>query len=216
MSIQDFYYDIKGSKKDKNNELNSLYKKPQSEKGDNMPKTQVFNAHIFYQCDLLFMPDDKGYKYICVMVDCYDGKIDAEPLKNKDSESVLKAIKSIFNRGILKQPFIITFDSGSEFKGEVKKYMDKNNILVKYANTGRHRQLAMVERSNQKIGTILFQRMTAQELLTGEKNTMWIDDLKGLVDVLNNNRKKPLEEKDISNDVLVTKENGNLIPINTV
>lgn len=214
MSIAEFYNDVKGKYKDKNNELNSLYKKGQRETKKDMPTTQVFHPHIFYQGDLLFMPEDKGFKYILVIVDCYDGKLDAEPLKNKDAKSVLDAIKLIFNRKILTEPFIITFDNGSEFKGVVKQYLESKHINVKYALTGRHRQIAMVERANQKIGKILFQRMTAQELLTGEQNNFWVDELKGLINVLNQNHKIPLE-KEISPDPIITPYNATLIPIGT-
>ena len=213
MSISEFYHDVKGHSKDKNNELTQLYKKGYSERED-MPKTQVFHPNIFYQADLLFMPQDKGFKYILVIADCYDSRIDAEPLKHKDAKTVLDAIKIIFNRNILQEPFIITFDQGTEFKGVVKQYLEKRNINVKYALTARHRQIAIVERANQKIGKILFQRMTAQELLTGEPNNMWVDDLKGLVKVLNENHKEPLETE-ISPDPIITKYNAKLIPIGT-
>ena len=129
MSIRDFYKDIK-SKKDKNNELTSLYMKPKPEIGVDMPVTQVFKPDIFYQSDLLFMPEDKGYKYILVVVDAYDGKLDAEAVKTKDNKTILKAFKDIFSRHILNHPLIITMDSGTEFKGIVYNYFKNNNINV--------------------------------------------------------------------------------------
>jgi hypothetical protein len=211
MSIRDFYKDIK-SKKDKNNELTSLYMKPKPEIGVDMPVTQVFKPDIFYQSDLLFMPEDKGYKYILVVVDAYDGKLDAEAVKTKDNKTILKAFKDIFSRHILKYPLLITMDSGTEFKGVVYDYFIKEKVHVKYALTGRHRQVSIVERANQKIATILFKRMASQELLTGEQNKDWVDDLPMLVEVLNEHKKKPLE-KEISPYPLASKYSGNLLTI---
>jgi hypothetical protein len=160
------------------------------------------------------MPEDKGYKYILVVVDCYDGKLDAEPLKNKDQQTVLKAFKEIFKRKILKPPLIITTDSGTEFKGIVKDYLKSLKVNITYALTGRHRQVSTVERANLKIGSILLKRMASQELITGEQSNHWIDDLKLLVEVLNEHKKKPLK-KEISEDPIATSYTGNLLTIGT-
>jgi hypothetical protein len=46
-----------------------------------MPKSQVFEKDIYYQADVLYMPEDKGYKYMLVCVDMYYGTVDAEPNK---------------------------------------------------------------------------------------------------------------------------------------
>jgi hypothetical protein len=181
-----------------------------------MPVTQVFKPDIYYQADLLFMPEDNKYKYILVVVDCYDSKLDAEALKSKDNETILNAFDKILKeRNIMKPPLIITFDSGSEFKNaEVKKYFSKLNVICKYALPGRHRQVAMVERANQKIGTILFKRMASQELLTGEQNKEWVDDLRPLIKVLNEHKKEPLK-KEISEDPIASEYSGNLLKIGT-
>jgi hypothetical protein len=71
MSIRDFYNDIKQNAK-ANTELNQLYKKPIPETGKYMPVSQVFNPDTYYQADVLYMPEDKGFKYILVCVDMYD------------------------------------------------------------------------------------------------------------------------------------------------
>ena len=160
-----------------------------------MPISQVFKKNIYYQADLLYMPEDQKYKYILVCVDMYDGTIDAEPLKLRDNTNVIKAFKEIFKRKYLDYPLVITLDQGSEFKGDTKAYFESNRTNVKYALTGRHRQLANVERANQKIQSILFKRMASQELLTGEPSLEWVDDLPELVKVFNESKKKRLKKK---------------------
>ncbi len=51
------------------------------------------------------LPNDNGYRYALVVCDV-GGKreTDAEPLRTKDAESVLKAFKIIYKRKLLKFP----------------------------------------------------------------------------------------------------------------
>lgn len=209
MSIRQFYKDIK---KNDNTELNQLYKNPKPETGINMPISQVFTKNIYYQADLLYMPEDEKFKYILVCVDMYDNTVDAEPLKNREQKDILDAFKLIFKRKYLKFPKFITFDKGSEFGEKVKEYFIKNKTNVKYALTNRHRMLANVERMNQTLGIILFKRMTSQELLTGEINKNWISDLPELIKVLNDEPRKVLNQE-ISDLPLIDKYNGKLLTI---
>jgi hypothetical protein len=212
LSIREFYNDIKQNAK-ANTELNQLYKKPIPETGKYMPKSQVFEKDIYYQADVLYMPEDKGYKYMLVCVDMYDGTVDAEPIKQVNPENILKAFKEIFKRKYLNYPVFITFDKGQEFGSDIiVNYFKANGTNVKYALTGRSRQLANAERANQKIATVLFKRMTAQELITGEPDKHWVDELKPLIQVLNEHKKKPLEQE-ISPFPIVDEYSGNLLNI---
>lgn len=212
MSIREFYQDIKKNSR-ANTELNKLYKKPFPEVGKYMPKAQVFVKDVYYQADVLYMPEDNGYKYILVCCDMYDGRIDAEPMKQLNYPVVLEAFRKIFKRKILNFPTFITFDRGQEFKDEaIKKYFKDNGTNVRYALSGRSRQLANVERANQKIGSILMKRMTSQELITGETSKEWVNDLKLLIEVINENKKKPLI-KEISPLPIVDKYSGKLLKI---
>jgi hypothetical protein len=214
MSIREFIDHLKSSKK---TELKSLYKKPVPEKGGQMPKTQVFTKNVYHQADILYIPEDKGYKYILVVVDPYDNSVDAEPVKDilsKDND-VLQAFKSIYSRKYLDLPNILTLDKGAEFTQEpIKKYFKDNYVHIKYSLTGRSRQLATVERMNQRIGTILLKRMANQELITGEKSKEWIEDLKPLIEYFNENKKTPLK-KEISPDPIADEYTGNLLKIGT-
>jgi hypothetical protein len=211
MSIRDFYNDLKIKKK--GTELGQLYKKPKSEVKGQMPISQVFKNNIYYQADLLYMPEDNKYKYILVCVDMYDGTMDAEPLKQRDNNSIKKAFKEIFKRKYLDYPLIITLDQGSEFKGATEAFFKANGTNVKYALTGRHRQLANVERANQRIQSILFKRMASQELLTGEPSVEWVDDLPELIQVFNENKKKPLTKEIYEDPIADEYSSGNLLKI---
>jgi len=187
-----FYSDFGLSKVPKkylnNQELYNLFKKPPKEKKDDMPRYYNFEENNTHQADLLYLPEDKGFKYCLVVVDVATGKTDAEPLKNRSAGDVLAAIKRIYNnyrRKILKMPELLIVDSGSEFQGPFLEYFKYNKVRVKKALRGRHRQLALVERKNQIIGKVLFMRMFAQELLTGSVSKEWVDDLPKIIKKIN-------------------------------
>jgi len=212
MSIREFVDSLKSNKK---TELKSLYKKPVPEVGREMPVTQVFAPSTYHQADILYLPEDKGFKYLLVVVDLYDNSIDAEPVKDvlsKDND-VLKAFSKIYKRKYLDFPLIITLDKGAEFTQQsIKDYFKKVGVNVKYALSGRSRQLSVVERQNQKIGSILLKRMASQELVTGAVSKEWVDDIKPLIQLLNERKKRPLKEE-ISPDPIADEYNGKLLQI---
>lgn len=166
-------------------ELYNLFKKPAKETKADMPRFYNFEENDTHQADILFLPDDNGYKYALVVTDIATAKTDAEPLKNKNASYVLNAIKNIYKRGILKKPNHLIVDSGTEFQKEFSSYFHDNSITLKKALPGRHRQIALVERKNQILGRVLFMRMFAQELLTGDISKEWIEDLPLIIEKMN-------------------------------
>lgn len=166
-------------------EVYNLFKKPQMETRKDMPRFYNFQPNDTHQADVLYLPDDNGYKYCLVVVDVATSKADAEPMKDRNSADVLEAIKKIYNRNILDLPEHLTVDSGSEFKKDFFDFFKSKRISVKKALPGRHRQVAMVERKNQVLGRVLFMRMFSQELLTGETSREWVEDLPLIVGKMN-------------------------------
>ena len=77
-----------------------------------------------HQADLLYLPtDEKGYKYLLVVIDIGSGIMDARPLKVRDGNTVLKAFQDIYiKHKYLNQPKFIQTDNGSEFKS-VESYV---------------------------------------------------------------------------------------------
>ena len=206
--------EIKNKSELKKQELFNLYRKPKKDKGENMPHIQVLNSNIIHQADLLFLPNDDGHKYALVVVDLSSKLCDAVPLKNKSSANVLEAFKQIYKRGPLKYPKRIEVDPGTEFKGDVKEYFEKQGIFLRYGKPGRHRQQAQVERYNQILGKTLFHRMTAQELLTDEIDTHWVSDLPIMIKAINAKVKKEPKTK-FSDDPVCEDDSCNLLEIGT-
>ena len=81
--IDDFYTSLgiaKVKPQDKkhleNETLYKLYKKPKKEKGKTMPHFENNVAGQVQQADILYLPDDNGFKFCLVVVDVADHIID--------------------------------------------------------------------------------------------------------------------------------------------
>ena len=167
------------------------------------------------QADLLFLPEDKGFKYLLSVVDIGNKKFDGEPIKDKEPSSVKEGFQKIFKRGIVKFPKLqAKFDSGSEFKSEVKDWFEKNNVLVTTARTGRHDQIGNVEQRNQEFGKQVSNEQLRKELLSGEVNREWVGETRKIVNNINANARKAVKSR--SSGAIKCSNNGNtceLLPI---
>ena len=165
--------------------MDQLYKIPKKDKGLEIPSYTRGGAepNEVYSSDVLYMPSDKGYKYLLVLVDVITGITQAEPMKTHSSVSVLKGFKEIFKK--MKLPSIIQVDAGTEFKGVVEKYFKENNVLIRVGDVGRSRQQAMVESRNKTIAIALFQKQNIKELQLKKTNTKWVDDIEKVIEAIN-------------------------------
>lgn len=220
--IENFYKtflvsSVKNRKNLKDELLYQLYKTPTKDKGDNIPHMVTIAPNKIQQADILYLPEDDGYKYALTVVDTGSRLVDVEPMKNKSSLDTLKAIQSIYKRKILKLPQEqMQVDSGSEFKGEFKKFFEDKGVFVRYAQTGRSRQQALVESRNYAIAKPLLMRMTAQELITGETSREWLFYLPSVVKFLNKRYKvvyKKPTEKEVFADFKCDGQSCNLLKV---
>jgi hypothetical protein len=178
---------IKNIKNLENEILYQLFKKPKKSKIQ--PHFDIYKPHFIHQVDILYLPNDGGYKYGLTIVDLGSRKTDCIPLKTKTSEAVADALKIAYTKPIksriLTKPERIEADSGSEFKGQFKTYCDDNNIFLKYAEPYRSRQLAVVESRNGEIAKPLLRRMVAEELITKKTDRKWVNYLPNVLIHLN-------------------------------
>ena len=211
----DFFTDLLNKKK-KDTLINNIYKVPKKEHGVNLPRFQQLEPDIIHQADLLYLPDDNGYKYALVVIDTGTSITDAEPLKSKDQKEVLRGFKTIYEkRHILNLPKMMQVDAGTEFKGIVENYFKNNDIAYRIAKIGRHRAQGKVERRNQLIGTYLFKRMVSEEAITGEVSKAWVNDLPKLIKVMNKKTKEQKPQKPLPEKTLCSGDTCNLLPIGT-
>ena len=210
--------DVKNKKALNDEILYQLYRKIKPEPKDIAPTITNPPDHSpnqIHQADLLFMPDDNGYKYGLTVVDTGSRLTEVEPLKSKNAKDVLAGIKAIYTRGVLKKPKLsIQVDSGTEFKKEFKNYFEDDDVYVRVAQSGRSRQQGLVENRNGLIGRTLMRRMVAEELLTKEKSVEWVDYLPKLIKLMNETYYlKPikLKDKDITADPKTDKDSSILL-----
>ena len=95
-------------------------------------------------------------------------------------------IADIYKVGPLKFPKIFQCDNGSEFKGDVTKILEKNEVKIWQVMTKyKHTHTAFVEALNKIIAERLFKVQDAQELNDPKKvSSRWVKHLYGLVDEL--------------------------------
>ena len=138
------------------------------------PHYQVTIPNEMHQFDLLYMPSDtlygSKYKYILAGIDAASRYKVVRPLRTKQARDVAEMIADIYKVGPLKYPKIFQCDNGSEFKGDVTKMLEKNEV----------------EALNKILAERLFKVQDAQELNDPEKvSSRWVKHLYVLVDELN-------------------------------
>lgn len=171
----------------KNEEHANLYLKPQKIKRSERPKVLVWKVNATQQADTCKMPIDKGFEYFLVVVEIACRRIDGEPLKNKEAQTVLNAFKKIYRRHRITPPtYRLEIDNGTEFNNELVRnfFINEIGVLMRFGQPGRHKQQCFVEKAIQAIQEPLNQRMTAQELKTGEPSVEWVDDFHDIVDAV--------------------------------
>ena len=135
-----------------------------------------------------------GFKYMLNIVDCFSRFAWAIPLKNKNADDVLKALKDLF-QDTNRIPRKIWVDKGGEFYNKkIDTYLKKNNIS-RYSTYSESKSV-IVERFNRTLKTNMWRRFTA------ENTRKWIDMLPELVDTYNNSTHRainmsPTEEASI-------------------
>ena len=93
--------------------------------------------------------------------------------------------KVYITHNILEFPYVLQFDNGSEFKGDLKKYLDEQGVSVRYTKTNRHRQNAVVEARNKVLGALILKFQAMKELETKKKTTEWHKYIDDFVEFIN-------------------------------
>ena len=157
-------------------------------------------ANDTHQADLLFLPYDtingKTYKYALTVIDVGSRFKEAEPLRTKYSSEVSKAFETIYTRSLLTYPKTLNIDSGSEFKGEVKKLFTNHNVELKVGEPGNHRAQGIVERFNKTLAEKLFPAQYAKEMIQVEgRSSEWVENLPSIIKVLNETETRLIKKK---------------------
>ena len=99
------------------------------------PHYEVTTPNEMRQFDLLCMPSDSlygsKYKYIPARIDAASRFKVARPLRTKQARDVAEMLADIYKVGPLKYPKIFQCDNGSEFKEDVTKMLEKNEVKIR-------------------------------------------------------------------------------------
>ena len=103
-------------------------------------------------------------------------------MRTKQVRDVAEMIADIYKVGPLTYPKIFQCHDGSEFKGEVTKMLEKQEVNIQQVTTKyKHTHTAFVEALNKILAERLFNVQDAQELNDPEKvSSRWVKHLYGL------------------------------------
>jgi transposase InsO family protein len=137
---------------------------------------------IMYCIDLLDMTayshDNKGMKWLLLVIDIFSRVAVVLPVKNKTAGLVAEALDvacAYFNQ----YPKMILSDQGSEFKGATATWMKKHDIIHRTAEVGDHNRLGIVDRFSGVVKNWI------AKLMTHTRSKTYIDALPELVENYN-------------------------------
>ena len=142
-------------------------------------RTKVLGIGDLIQADLVEMQpyakENKGYKYMLTMIDCFSKKAWAVPVKDKTAKSVTAAVKSVLPKKVKN----FQTDQGKEFfNKEFKQFTDERGI--NHYHSYSHMKSAIIERFNKTLKNWMYREFSAQG------SYKWLDILPKLIRKYNN------------------------------
>jgi len=173
--------------------IQQLYKKPPKEV--DFPSIPVNAPNMFHEFDILHFTNDNGYQYILSVIDVYNSKMDARPLKSKSMTPIIDALDQIYDNGqYLNRPRTLQGDHAFNNKA-LRDWCQRHQINLKITEVNEHRQNAHVERLNQTIGTILWKLQVDVEITTKRPYTQWVNWLPQIVKEINDTKPAIVPDK---------------------
>ena len=170
----------------KSQDAYTLHKKTRKPK---YRRTLVFKPRDLWQIDLLDMQkyskENDGYRYICVIIDCFSRYVWVKPLKNKTGKATVKALALLLMN---ERPKLIQADQGTEFfNRDVKRMLEA--FGPKLYHTYTDKKAAIVERVQRTL------RGRLGRLFTKRGNFKWIDKIDDIVTAYNNTHHSSIKMK---------------------
>lgn len=135
-----------------------------------------------FQADLIEMipyaDQNRGYRYILVVIDVFSKRAWAKEMKNKTGEECTRAMTSIFNNNPNNIPRNLHTDEGKEFYNQhFQRLMQKHGI--NHYNTYSKMKASIIERFNRTILNKLWRQFSLQG------SHKWLAHLQPLIDEYN-------------------------------
>lgn len=149
-------------------------------------RVNVYGKNDLWQADLVEMipysTQNKGYKYILCVIDCYTKFAWAFPLKSKTGIEVSKTMSKIL---INRAPKLLQLDNGKEFYNLTFDTLMKKYNIKKYS-TYSTMKACIVERFNRTLKEKMFREFTAR----GSRE--WVSILPMLIHNYNNSKHRTI------------------------
>ena len=153
--------------------INEIYSQP-PKKYYSTNKTDVYRIDDTWSLDILDLKDygpenNRGYRYVLVIIDNFSKFGWTVPLKNKNSQTIKDSFESILINS-KKKPNLIESDRGEEFYNNMfQDFLNENNIKLYSRNTSYGAVFA--ERFNRTIRDLL------KKVIFEHGDANWIDVL---------------------------------------
>ena len=162
--------------------INEIYSKPRK-KFYSTNKTDVYHIDDTWSLDILDLKDygpenNRGYRYVLVIIDNFSKFGWTVPLKNKNSQTMKDSFESILINS-KRSPNLIESDRGKEFYNNIfQDFLNKNNIKLYSRNSSYGAVFA--ERFNRTI------RDLPKKIVFENGDANWIDVLQTITKQYNN------------------------------
>ena len=162
--------------------INELYSKP-PKKNYITNKTNVYYIDGIWSLDILDLKDygpknNRGYRYVLVIIDNFSKYGWTIPLKNKNAETIKDSFENILISS-KRKPNLIERDRGKEFYNNIfQDFLNKNNIQLYSRNSSYGAVFA--ERFNRTIRDLL------KKIVFEKSDGNWIDILDTITKQYNN------------------------------
>lgn len=147
-----------------------------------------------FQADLIEMipwaNENRGYRYILMMIDVFSKRAWAKALKNKTGSEVTKAMATIFETIPKSIPHNLHTDEGKEFyNAQFQRLMRKH--MINHYSTYSTKKASIVERLNRTIMNRLW------PLFNLQGSHKWLDKLQPIIDSYNRTKHRTIKMRPI-------------------
>ena len=162
--------------------INEIYSKP-PKKNYITNKTDVYHIDDIWSLDILDLKDygpknNRGYRYVLVVIDNFSKLGWAIPLKNKNAQTIKNSFENILISS-KRKPNLVESDRGKEFYNNIfQDFLNKNNIKLYSRNSSYGAVFA--ERFNRTIRDLL------KKIVFEQGDANWIDVLPTITKQYNN------------------------------
>ena len=162
--------------------INEIYSKPPKKNYDTN-KTDVYHIVEIWSLDILDLKDygpknNKGYRYVLVIIDNFSKFGWTVPLKNKNAQTIKDSFENILISS-KRSPNLIGSDRGKEFYNNIfQDFLNKNNIKLYSRNSSYGAVFA--DRFNRTI------RDLPKKIVFEQGDAKWIDILQSITKQYNN------------------------------